>query len=174
VAREIRIVDSSLTGILMNSAQFYANTTIYIIAGMIAVAGTLDPLMQFTGQLPFARAQTRQVVEAKLFVLIAIFVFAYFKFTWALRQFNILTILIGAAPLPTAEPAHLHAAALRFGALNTLAGDEFNDGIRAYYFGFAALSWFVNPWTFMVVTLLVITVLWRRDFRSATLDVLRH
>ena len=31
--------------------------------------------------------------------VLASFVFAYFKFTWSLRQFNLLSILVGAAPL---------------------------------------------------------------------------
>lgn len=56
VRRENRITDSSLVGNLMTSVSFYANTTIYIIAGLIAVAGTLDKLMSFTEDLPFARA----------------------------------------------------------------------------------------------------------------------
>ena len=79
VRRENRITDASLTGNLMSSVSFYANTTIYIIAGLIAVAGTLDKLISFTGDLPFARVQSRELVEAKLFLLTAIFIFAYFS-----------------------------------------------------------------------------------------------
>ena len=92
------MVDAGLTGNLMQSVSFYANTTIYIIAGLIAIAGTLDRLISITGDLPFARVQTREIIEAKLFLLIGIFIFAYFKFTWALRQYNFLSILIGSAP----------------------------------------------------------------------------
>src|SRR5664279_2525374 len=40
--RENRIVDSSLTGNLVQSVSFYASTTTYVIAGLIAVAGTAD------------------------------------------------------------------------------------------------------------------------------------
>ncbi len=57
-------------------------------------------------------------------------------------------------------------------SLNTLAGDEFNRGIRAYYFGFAALAWFVSPAVFIGATLLILAVLYRRDFRSQTLATL--
>jgi uncharacterized membrane protein len=66
--RENRITDSSLIGNLMTSLSFYANTTIYIIAGLIPVAGTLDKLMSITGDLPFARIQTKELVEAKVFL----------------------------------------------------------------------------------------------------------
>jgi uncharacterized membrane protein len=101
-----------------------------------------------------------------------VFIFAYFKFTWCLRQFNFLSILIGSAPDRQAPGAVLDAHALRFGTVNTLAGDEFNRGIRAYYFGFAALGWFVHPALFAALTTLILLILWRRDFRSRTLRAL--
>jgi uncharacterized membrane protein len=172
VLRENRITDAALTGNLMTSVSFYANTTIYIIAGLIAVAGTLDQLMTFTRDLPFARQTTKAILEAKLFLMIAIFVFAYFKFTWALRQYNFLSILIGGAPDREGSPDVLEKHAHKFAQLSTLAGDEFNRGIRAYYFGFAALAWFAGPGLFVATTLLILAVLWRRDFHSRTLAAL--
>jgi uncharacterized membrane protein len=174
VARENRITDAALIGNLMTSVSFYANTTIYIIAGLIAVAGTLDQLMRFAADLPFAKQTTKAILEAKLFLMIAIFVFAYFKFTWALRQYNFLSILIGGALPHQSEAGELEAQAQKFSALNSLGGDEFNRGIRAYYFGFAAISWFVSPAVFLGVTLLILAVLYRRDFRSQTLEALRQ
>jgi uncharacterized membrane protein len=51
----------------------------------------------------------------------------------------------------------------------SLAGDEFNRGIRAYYFGFAVLGWFVHPGLFAALTIAILAVLWRRDFHSHTL-----
>ena len=173
VRRENRITDAALTGNLMSSVSFYANTTIYIIAGLIAVAGTLDKLISITEDLPFARVQSKELIEAKVFLLIGVFVFAYFKFTWSLRQFNFLSILIGGAPDRTSPGEVLDRYAERYGTVNTLAGDEFNRGIRAYYFGFAALGWFVHPALYAALTLLILFVLWRRDFSSQTLDAMR-
>jgi uncharacterized membrane protein len=172
VARENRITDAALTGNLMTSVSFYANTTIYIIAGLIAVAGTLDQLITFTQDLPFAKQTTKAILEAKLFLMIGIFIFAYFKFTWALRQYNFLSILIGGAPPFDAPVAARERHAHKYASLSTLAGDEFNRGIRAYYFGFAALAWFVSAAIFVATTLLILIVLYRRDFRSHTRDVL--
>jgi uncharacterized membrane protein len=172
VRRENRITDASLTGNLMSSVSFYANTTIYIIAGLIAVAGTLDKLISFTEDLPFARVQSRELVEAKVFLLVGVFIFAYFKFTWSLRQFNFLSILIGSAPDRESAPEVLDRHAEKWGTVNTLAGDEFNRGIRAYYFGFAALAWFVGPGAFGALTAVILAVLWRRDFHSHTLRAL--
>lgn len=172
VRRENRMMDAALIGNLMQSVSFYANTTIYIIAGLIAVAGTLDKLVSFTEDLPFARVTSREIIEAKLFLLVIVFIYAYFKFTWALRQFNFLSILLGATPPHAAAGETLAPHAERFGTINALSGDEFNGGIRAYYFGFAALGWFVHPAVFIIVTLAILGILYRRDFRSPTLDAL--
>ena len=146
VGRENRIVDSSLIGNLVHSVSFYASTTTYVIAGLIAIAGTVDRLVVLTADLPFGHA--------------------------ALRQFNFVSILIGAAPGPSAPDDELERYAQRFSRLQTLAGDDFNRGIRAYYFGFAAGTWFVSPYHFIAFTLVILIVLWRRDFHSAALRVL--
>ena len=167
--RDNRITDASLIGDLKASVSFYANTTIYILAGLIAVAGTLERVVSFTEELPFARQTSRELLEAKMFVLIGIFIFAYFKFTWSLRQFNFLSILLGATPPKGSVSDALERAAERFALMSSLAGDEFNRGIRAYYFGFAILGWFVHPGLFIALTLTILAVLWRRDFYSHTL-----
>lgn len=172
--RENRIVDSSLVNNLANSVSFYANTTIYIIAGLVAIFGTLDKVISATSELPFARTVSRELWEVKVLLLLGVFVVAYFKFTWAIRQFNFLSILTGAAPEPGQPEEETERYAQRLARINSFAGDEFNRGIRAYYFGLAATSWFVQPWLFVVVTTLVVIVMVRRDFASATLKVMRE
>ena len=172
VRRENRITDVALTGNLMQSVSFYASTTTYVIAGVIAVAGTLDRLILLTADLPFARVTAKEVVEIKVLLLAGIFIFAYFKFTWSLRQFNFLSIMVGGAP-SVSEPAPvLEPYAEKFALLSALAGDEFNRGVRAYYFGFAAMTWFISPYHFIAFTIIVLLVLWRRDFNSRALQVL--
>ncbi len=170
LSREVRVADSALVGNLMQSVSFYANTTIYVIAGLLALLGTMDKLIDAAADLPFARHVSRDVWEVKLLLLLMVFVVAYFKFTWALRQFNMLSILIGAAP-PPGEGSE--AFAQRFAKINSLSGDEFNRGIRAYYFGLAAVSWFVQPWLFFATTTAIVLVLYWRDFRSKTLEAMR-
>ena len=168
VVRDQRLLDTALMGHLMNSVSFYANTTIYIVAALIATAGALDSLVSFAAELPFAGKQSKLLVEAKIFLLITIFVFAYFKFTWAHRQYSLMLILIGATPDRSRRPDVLEAYAQKCARINTLAGDEFNRGIRSYYFGFAALGWFLHTLVFVALTFLIVAVLWRRDFRSMT------
>jgi uncharacterized membrane protein len=172
LGREMRMTDAALVGNLMQSVSFYASTTIYIIAGLLAVLGTLDQVMRFTSDLPFAHETSKAVWELKLLLLLGTFVFAYFKFTWSLRQFNLLSIMIGASPVLRDNPARDEEAE-RIGTVNTLAGDEFNRGIRAYYFGLAAVAWFIQPWLFIALTTVIVAVLYRRDFASPALAAFR-
>lgn len=171
--RDMPVTDASLVGNLMGSVSFYASTTIYIIAGLLALVGTVDKISSFAADLPFAQQSSREMLELKLLVLIVIFVAAYFKFTWALRQFNFLCILIGGMPHErNLEKPRWNKMSQRIARINSFAGDEFNRGIRAYYFGIAALAWFIQPWLFWVATTGVVWILYQRDFRSATLAVL--
>ncbi len=90
LTRNPRIVDVALINNLLQSLSFYANTSIYIIAALFAALGALDQLMALASDLPFARAISREATEIKLLILIGIFIVAYFKFTWSLRQLNLL------------------------------------------------------------------------------------
>lgn len=174
--RESRVADASLVDNLMNSISFYASTTIYVIAGLMAVWGTLDQTMGVFSELPFARQSGRELWELRLVLLIFVFVFAYFKFTWALREFNLYSLMIGAAPdakTVQAQEDHFEPFAHRMAAVNAMAGNEFNRGVRAYYFGLAILGWFLHPIMFIATTTLVVVVLYRRDYSSNLLALLK-
>lgn len=170
--RDNRLVDSTLIGNLMSSVSFFASTTIIIIGGLIAVLGATEQVIAVTAELPFTVKTSREVWELKLLLLVTIFVYAFFKFTWSLRQFNYCCILIGAAPLDSGSKDALQDYARRAARLNSLAGDHLNRGVRAYYFGLAVLTWFINPWLFIGVTGWVIAVLYRREFASNILKAL--
>ena len=172
VEREVRITDSTLIGNLMSSVSFYANTTIYIIAGLFAALGAADQLLGIAADLPFAGPGNRELLEIKLMLVLGSFVFAYFKFTWSLRQFNLLSILVGAAPTGAAGTPEIDAFIRRIAGTNNLAGDDFNRGIRAYYFGLAAAAWLLHPLLLALVAISVTVVLYRRDYRSPALAIL--
>lgn len=174
LAREVRVTDSTLIGNLVNSVTFYANTTIYIIAGLVAALGAADKLLNFTSDLALSGAGNRELLEIKLMLVLASFVYAYFKFTWSLRQFNLLSILVGAAPLGERGDAGIESYARRLAGANNLAGDDFNRGIRAYYFGLAASGWLLSPLLLGILAVLILLVLYRRDYRSAALGILRR
>ena len=88
ITRENRIVDSSLIGTLSNVATFLASTTVLILGGLIALLGTTEKVVDVVGELPFAVKSSPRLWEAKILLLVGIFGFSFFKFTWSLRQFN--------------------------------------------------------------------------------------
>lgn len=171
--RELRMPDASLLGNLMGSVSFYANTTIYIIAGLVAAMGAADQLLSLSSDLALGGSNSRRLLEIKLMLVLASFVYGYFKFTWALRQFNLLSILIGAAPQGSRDDPEVERYGQRVAGIHNLAGDDFNRGIRAYYFGLAASGWLLSPLLLGVLSLSILVVLYRRDYRSATLANLR-
>lgn len=171
--RDNRIVDTQIVGVLVGNIAFFTSSSILIIGGLVAVLGAREEAMAAIARIPGAAMASPMVWEAKILLLILIFVYAFFTFTWSLRQFNYVTILIGAAP-PPHEAGGEQATRLveRAAIIATRAGDYFNKAMRAFYFGLAALSWFIHPLLFMVVSAWVVAIVWRREFRSVTLHVL--
>lgn len=171
--REVRIVDSALLGNLMHSVSFFASTAMVIIGGLIAALGAVDHAMQWVANVGLLTPAGREAWTLKLVTLIGVFIYAFFKLTWSIRQFNRCAILIGATPPPDQlDDAQRHAWAWRLGRLNALAGDDFNRGLRAYYFGLALLAWFVHSWAFVIASVWVVAVLYRREFTSEAVVLL--
>lgn len=64
------------------------------------------------------------------------------------------------------------AFALRAAKVISMAANQFNFGLRSYYFGMTMLAWFVSPWLFMLMSAGVVVVLYRREFHSDVLSVM--
>jgi len=167
--RELRMIDTSIVANLSNSFTFFASTTLLILGGLLALLGTTDKVSAVIQGLPFNRHTSEGGWEVKILLLVGIFVYAFFKFTWSLRQFNMASVMIGAAPRVPRE-AEDEASYINRGArMSHLASEHFNYGLRAYYFSMAALAWLLNGWFFMGTTAWVVLILYWREFRSETL-----
>src|SRR5215510_10973556 len=140
VRREERVIDVILTGHTVNSLAFFASTSMIVIAGLVGTLGGSGSAFRVLETSSFAQTTTESVFQLKIVGLIGMFVVAFYKFTWALRQYNFLCALIGAAPLPDAHPSK--EATERFADhaahMLSLALTSFNGGIRAFYF---AIAW---------------------------------
>jgi uncharacterized membrane protein len=167
LAREVRITDIQVVQVLVQSIAFFASSVVLIIGGGIAVLGAREQAVAVLEQIPFAVATPPALWEAKVLLLLVVFVYAFFKFTWALRQFNYVAILIGAAP-PWTEASSPEAliVAEQARVIATRASGHFNKAMRSYYFGLAALTWFIHPYLFIGITLAILAVVYRREFRS--------
>ncbi|WP_135078640.1 DUF599 family protein [Terasakiella sp. SH-1] len=170
---EIRVADMAAVSTLVRSISLFASTAIFIIGGIVAIFGGLDQVQELTKDLRYVASTTKVMWEIKLLTLALIFVYAFFKFAWSLRQFNYMVIVMGAFPdFQEAASEKAQTLAERAARINALAVQTFNRGMRAYYFGLAALSWFIHPLIFIASTLLVVLVVYRREFHSKTLRVL--
>ena len=172
--RENRVVDGQVVQNLSVSPQFFASTTILIIGGLLAVLSATDRASEIVREIPFAARTSVLVFDLKIGLLTAIFVYAFFRFTWSLRQYSFGALLVAAAPNHDrwADDAQRQAFADRAGRVMGLAAETFNDGLRAYYLSFAATAWFFSPWALAAATLGVLWILYRREFHSEVLAVL--
>ncbi|MBT5664410.1 MAG: DUF599 domain-containing protein [Rhodospirillaceae bacterium] len=174
LGRDNRMVDIQIINSLMDVVRFLASTSILIIAGLLALLGATDQAILVIMDLPFAAPGGRGVWEAKILLLILIFVYAFFKFMWSMRQYTYCSVMVGAAPPPSNPMEDQEMAAHSIARVTTLASRHSNHGTRAYYFGLATLSWFVHPLLLIPSALWVVLVLHRREFRSRTLEHIRR
>jgi uncharacterized membrane protein len=167
--REVRIGDVSILANLSNGATFFASTTLLILGGLLALLGTTDKVASVMAELPFTRVGSETLWEIKVLLLVAIFVFSFFKFTWSLRLYHFCSVMIGAAP-PVDAGKDEHARFVeRATRTATIAAESFNNALRGYYFALAAMTWFLNPWVWMMATSWVVLVLYHREFQSEAL-----
>jgi len=171
--RSNRIMDSQVINGLVRKETFFASTTILILASSVALIGAVDRVNQLTVDIPFVQHTTPALWGLKVTVLALTFVYAFFKFSWSIRQHSYSAILLGSIPEPDCDAQDkVKDHALRLARLSSLGAKHFNDGIRAYYFALAELSWFINPLIFIVATTWVVIVLYRREFHSKALSLL--
>jgi uncharacterized membrane protein len=170
--RDNRMVDINVMRNLTRSSQFFASTTMLILGALVALMGYAEKAASVVAELPFTLQASERVWEFKILVLLMIFVYAFFKFSWSIRQFGFCSILVGATKKPTPTPELYAVHTDRTAAILSFANRNFNQGLRAYYFGVAALSWFLHPALMITMMLGVIYVLYQREFRSQTLELL--
>lgn len=166
--RENRIADIAAIGNLMSSVSFLATTSILILGGLVAMLSAPDIGRRVVATLPWSEVPDDAMWEIKIGLLLLIFVNAFFELTWALRQFNYVSILVMAMPRDEGATRHAQAAA----QLANRAARHFSTGLRSYYFGLAALAWIIHPAALIAASLLVLRELHRREFRSAARDAL--
>ncbi|MDQ7986978.1 DUF599 family protein [Pseudomonas sp. G34] len=173
--RENRIADANVIGNLERNASFFASSTLIILAGILTVLGASERAVSLLADLPFVQSASRGMSEVKLLCLGVVFVYAFFTFSWCMRQYNFAAVLVGSAPMigeRHVTEQERKAFAERTARVISMAANQFNYGLRAYYFGMANLAWFINPWFFMLVSAGVVVVLYRREFHSDVLEVM--
>ncbi len=173
--RDNRIADASVIGNLERNASFFASSTLIILAGILTVLGASDRALSLLADLPLVQQTSQSMSEIKLLCLAIVFVYAFFTFSWCMRQYNFAAVLVGSAPMigeRQVSEQERKAFATRAARVISLEANQFNFGLRSYYFGMALLSWFVSPWAFVAMSTGVVLILYRREFHSDVLDVM--
>ncbi len=168
--RENRMVDIQILNNLSQGNAFFASTSIIVIGGLFATLGAGDKALSLLAEFSFAPATPVAVFHAKMLVLVALFIIAFFKFARAFRLSHYTAIMIGATPL--AKPENTEACAdhaQRTAKVAGLAAYHSTLGLRTFYFAMAALGWFLHPILFIITTTWVVIVLYRREHRSNAL-----
>ncbi|MCG8294093.1 DUF599 domain-containing protein [Pseudomonas entomophila] len=173
--RDNRIADASVIGNLERNASFFASSTLIILAGILTVLGASDRALSLLADLPLVQQASQGMSEIKLLCLAMVFVYAFFTFSWCMRQYNFAAVLVGSAPMigeRQVSEQERRAFASRAAGVLSLAANQFNLGLRSYYFGMVMLCWFISPWLFMVMSVAVVFILYRREFHSRVLEVM--
>jgi uncharacterized membrane protein len=172
ITRENRMTDLIALSNLSTSSTFLASTSVLILGGLAALLGATQEVISVVSDIPFARHEPELVWRLKIIMLIVVFVYAFFRFTWSIRQYNFCVVLVCAAPAPTKETGPHSKYIDQLTDLASFSAENFNQGLRGYYFGLGALTWFLHPWLFAFSAAAVVVVLYLREFRSRTLFAL--
>jgi uncharacterized membrane protein len=168
-----RTMDVILLTSVGQGNAFFASTTAIAIGGIAALLGSGERAQVMLERLPLAAKTSAILWECKLLLIMAIFMFAFFKFAWAFRLSHYTQIMIGATPfLGENNDAECDAHAQRTAALAGLSAEHANGGLRAFYYAFAALAWFFHPVALLIATAWVLLILVRRDYFSRSLRLI--
>jgi uncharacterized membrane protein len=99
VRRDNRVLDQVLLTSLSQGSAFFASTSAIAIGGLAAMMGSGDKVQVIMERLPYAAQSSGALFDAKLLLIMVIFVYAFFKFAWAFRLSHYTAIMIGATPI---------------------------------------------------------------------------
>ena len=172
--REQRMIDTGVMNGLQNGTAFFASTSLLAIGGTFSMLQSSEKLLNLVSLLPGFSEPSLALLQFKIVGLNVIFVYAFFKFTWAYRLFNYSGIIIGACPVKDeANNDEARRIADRGARMNITASRHFNRGLRGFFFALGYLGWFVHPMVFSIGTGFIAFVLYRRQFASDALEALQ-
>ncbi len=173
-------VDAELLASLEKQVSFLASTSLLIIASLVTVLSTSSDMFLNISTLRFVTEVPLEVVQLKLLFLIFIFIYGFFTFTWAIRQYGFCFIVFGSSfhtvkyykESESYKPVAIDRDFEATAKVLDRAAHSYNYGIRAYYFAMAALAWFINVYFFILACAVTVWVLYRREFLSSSLKAL--
>ena len=167
LAREDRVLDSILTGHSINSIALFSSATLLIVVALLGVLGNTDMAYRLATQSSFVMHTTVELFQVKLIGLVCVFIYGFYRFTWALLQYNYYLALLGSAPLREhLTEAMIDQMGSQISVVLNSAVTSFHSGFRTYYYGLAWVGWFFHPLVFLATTAFVTFVLVYRQIAS--------
>jgi uncharacterized membrane protein len=161
--RNFLLVDAQIIGHTINSASFFGSANLLVIIGI--------------GGAVFSASETPlggiELHGTRALLLLAPLMRGLFDFIWSVRQLNYFLASMAASPLPDQEerfPQWSNAMA----ALLDRALATFSQGVRNYYFAFAAALWLLGPLALMAGALGAAGFLIWRQTLSPTAKLIRQ
>jgi len=172
--REDRVIDSILTGHSINSITLFCSATLLIVVALLGVLSNADTAYHIAITSAFVTHTTIELFQIKLIGLVCVFIYGFYRFTWALLQYNYFLALIGSAPLKDhLTPAATAEMGNQMSVVLNSAVTSFHSGFRTYYFALAWVGWFFHPLVFIVATVFVTFVLVYRQFASPSAGAIK-
>ena len=175
ISREIRVSEAALLANLERNIAFFASSTLLILAGIFTLFAKVETLEAVISSLPFATHVNHLAIQLKLTLLAFIFVISFFQFTWSMRQYGFLNVMIGATPFDSSgKNENLMAYAKQMAIVQDQAAHSYNYGLRSYYFALAAICWFFHPFLLTFMSLWVVYTLYTREFNSKAVKAITN
>ena len=173
MTHDLKVGDAALLANLERNIAFFASSTLLVLAGVLALFAQVEKLEQVIQSIPFTEPSNYSVIQIKLGLLAFIFVLSFFQFTWSMRQYGFLNVMIGAAPIDKAATnKNLLAYAKQMAVVQDQAAHSYNYGLRSYYFSISAICWFFHPVLFITASMFVVYTLYMREFNSKALQAI--
>ena len=169
VTRQPRIFDATMIDNLRQSVAFFVSASMIAIGGGIAMIGNPAMLLAIARDLTLPTETAG--LQLRVALVVAFLANALLKFIWAHRLFGYCAILMAAVPNDPNHPEARHRAA-QAADINITAAKSFNRGLRSIYFALGSLGWMVGPLGLTVGAVLISATLIRRDFASASRQVM--
>jgi uncharacterized membrane protein len=173
ITKEMRVGEASLLSNLERNITFFASSTLLILAGLLTLFAKIETLDMVVSSMPYADHTSPLMIQLKLSLLTFIFVLSFFQFTWSMRQYGFVNVMMGAAPIDVSgQNENLKSYAKQMATVQDQAAHSYNYGLRSYYFALAAMCWFFHPILFILMSMWVVYTLYTREFNSKSVKAI--
>ncbi|WP_306455981.1 DUF599 domain-containing protein [Pacificibacter marinus] len=169
ITRQPRIFDAAVLDTLRQGTAFFGSACLIAIGGGLAAISNTERLRGVAQDLTIDVPEI--IWEMKILLALILITSAFLKFIWANRLFGYCGVVMASVPNEI-DAAETLPRAKKAGELNIAAARAFNRGLRGIYFALGALGWFLGPIGLLITTTMTVFILVRREFASASREVL--